>query len=88
MLSIAGCDGNVSNRRVKPHVENFVFIFLQGNLRAPFQVTGDASAYKTTFKHGVSKTDRVLRPVSFNRSLSYPLFKFWLNLRQVDKDVL
>ena len=40
---IVGCDADVADRRVKPHVENLVFISLPGDCCAPLEVSGDAA---------------------------------------------
>ena len=87
LVIVVGCNWEVTDWRVKPHVENFVTVCFQWDRSSPFQISGDASADKTLFQKSVCERNTVLGPLAVNLCLWNPLLKFGLNLGQVNKDM-
>lgn len=57
LVSVASCDGDVTNWRVKPNVENLVLKFLNWDSSSPFEITSDAATEETLLKHRVSEAN-------------------------------
>ena len=88
LISVGSCDGKVTDRGIEPNVEDLVGEFLDGNWGAPLEISGDASSEKTLLQHDLSESDRVLGPLALNFLFGNPCFKSWLNLSQINEDVL
>ena len=57
LVSVGSCDGDVTNWRVKPNVENLVLKFLKRDSSSPFEITSDATTKETLLKHRVSEAN-------------------------------
>ena len=47
VVCIVGCDGDVADGRIEPHIEDLVLIARPRDLCAPLQVPGDAPQLQT-----------------------------------------
>lgn len=53
LRSIASSNGDVTNWRVEPNVEDLILVFFKGHCSSPLKVTRDASSNETTLEHSV-----------------------------------
>jgi hypothetical protein len=49
LMIVVSSDREIAYGCIKPHIKDFVFIAFFRNLSAPFEVSGDASAFETLF---------------------------------------
>ena len=70
-------ESDVSDRRVKPDVENLSFSSFDRNGNAPRNIAGDASRFKTSFKPLFAESLDVAFPVFFSfKPRIEPFFEF------------
>ena len=56
-IGIVGCDRDVTNWRIEPHVEYLLFVFVKRDWCSPFEISSDAAANQTSLQHAVCKCD-------------------------------
>ena len=57
ILSVVSSNGQVSNRRIKPYIEHFLFVLLEGNGSAPLEVAGDAPSLEAFLEESTRELD-------------------------------
>ena len=57
LVSVASCDGDITDWRVKPNVEDLVLKFLYRDSSSPFEITSDATTEQTLLKHRICEAN-------------------------------
>ena len=87
LISQLLCDGNVTDWRIEPNVENLVFITRLWNRNTPLKVSGNCALLKSIADPGLSHVDGIVSPAAFNTSLFHPFVELATHCRKIDVQV-
>lgn len=83
-----GCDWDIADGSIIPHIEYFLFVLLDRDTHSPFQIPSNTLLFQPHVGPGLSEGNRVLRPFSFYTRLINPFLQSFLDIWQVNKKVL
>mmetsp|Transcript_23818 Transcript_23818/g.33561 ORF Transcript_23818/g.33561 Transcript_23818/m.33561 type:complete len:256 (+) Transcript_23818:1369-2136(+) len=87
LVCVVGCDGQVADRSIEPHVEDFVCKAIERNRCAPLQVSRDTARFQAVTQPALSCGDGVLRPVPFDLGVVDERGQLGGQLGQIQKQV-